>query len=177
MVKKNANDLLFGDRIPAAKFPAVGAEISGTILDLGSRQRRDYDPNKPGSQGNPMWWQDGKPVALASDVARRMELTEDDMVIDPVITLKTDLGDGKADDGRRNLFVNSELLRNALRGAVEPGEKFALGGRLHVKHTGMGEPKKKGSRAPKAYEATYSAPTPEEVAAAKAQAAPDDPWA
>src|SRR3954466_10328563 len=99
MAKQSGLELLFGDKIPGAKFPTIGAEVEGTIISIDSRQRRDYDPKKPGRQGEPMWWQDGSPVALSKDQAKRLDLTADeDGVWDPVILLQTKESTGRGDD-------------------------------------------------------------------------------
>lgn len=177
MAKRSGLDLLFGDKIPGAKFPQIGAEVEGTILSIDSRQRRDYDPKKPGRQGEPMWWQDGSPVAFSKEQAKRLDLTADeDGVWDPVILLQTKESTGRGDDGRRNLFVNSQLMRVALRESTEEGQKFEIGGRLKVTHTGLGEASEAGGNQPKDYEAVYTAPAPK-AAGVRPKPEDDDPWA
>jgi len=178
MARRTGLDLLFGEKIPGVKFPTVGTEVEGVILKIDSRQRKAYDPKKPGRQGEPMWWQDGSPVALSKETARRMDLTEEDMVLDPVVVLQTAEKIGRGDDGRRRLFCNSQLMREALRAStvdLEEGAKWELGGRLRVKHTGMGEAKEEGGREPKDYEAEYTPPKPDDVPPPD-KPANDDPW-
>lgn len=171
-------DLLFGDKIPGIKFPKIGDEVEGVILKIDSRQRKAYDPKKPGRQGDPMWWQDGAPVALSKEIARRMELTEDDMVVDPVIVLKTATITGRGDDGRRRLFCQSMNMYEALRTStadLEEGTKWEIGGRLRVQFTGLGDPSEEGGNPPKEYQAWYTPPKPEDKEADR-PAPSDDPW-
>jgi len=193
----SASDLMFGGAAPAAKFASVGDKITGVIVNEEGRQRNKYDPDKPGCQGGPLWWKNGKPVEMDHAVAESMRLRP---VEDPVLTLalfesdadgnlsiKTD-PEVDGDDGQRRLFVSSQVMFQAIKAAVigAGGKRgFELGAVLSVEFTGMAKPKKKGARAPKDYKATYALPTPESLKLLATVAGgddgaeladPDDPW-
>lgn len=132
------DDLFAGSGAPAFKFESVGTAITGVITGLETRQQTDFD------DGSLKFWDDGKAM---------MEL---------IITMATKLRDPEVedDDGERRLFCRGAML-TALKQAVRKVKetKPAVGGRITVTHSGLGEVKKKGFSAPKLYEVEYEAPS------------------
>src|SRR5690606_40400870 len=106
----SADDFLMGESVPSAKFPAIGATVSGTICEPPVvQQQRDY------TTGELKFWSDGNPM---------MQL---------VVTLQTGERDPGIvdDDGRRRVYVRGQLKRavqRAVKTAGAPG--LAVGGQL-----------------------------------------------
>jgi hypothetical protein len=135
----DANDLLMGGGLAAAKFPTIGTTISGRIVRKPeARQQTDIET------GEPLTFANGDP---------RMQI---------VVSLATaDRDPAKADDdGERALYIKGNML-NAVRDAVRrAGAKgLEVGGTLTVVYTGDGEKKNRAFNAPKLYAAEYVPPT------------------
>lgn len=139
----DANDLLMGGGLAAAKFPEIGTTITGRIVRKPeARQQTDIE------SGEPLTFANGDP---------RMQI---------VVNLATaDRDPAKPDDdGERALYIKGNML-NAIREAVRrTGAKgLEVGGTLTVTYTGDGEKKNRAFNAPKLYSATYVAPTASEA--------------
>lgn len=135
MTDIDPNAFLMGSGGRTAKFPEIGAKVSGCVQDTEVKQQTDFDT------GAPLFWDDGKP---------RMEL---------VVTLETDERDDDDDDGIRKLYVKGQMqqaVADAVRKAGQRG--LATGGRLAVKFDGEEAPTKKGRSPKKLYVARYEAP-------------------
>jgi hypothetical protein len=131
----SAADFLMGGSVPSAKFPTLGATISGRITTEPTvEQQRDY------TTGEPKFWDDGKP---------QMQM---------VVTLATTDRDPAVqdDDGTRRLYVKGQL-KNAVAQAVRAAGARGLevGGVLTVKYIRDGERKNPRFNAPKEYAAQY----------------------
>jgi hypothetical protein len=165
VANNDANSLLMGAG-KHVKFSAKGDGVIGVIVsEPTTGQQRDFD------SGEPATWPDGQP---------KMQI---------VVKLKTqDLDpDDDTDDGERTLYIDKPNMRKAIAAAVKKaGRKgLAIGGVLSVHYTADGERAagKKGGFPPKLFEATYVAPTANEVAVeapkpepkAEAPAAPSVP--
>lgn len=140
----NANDLLMGSGIPAAKFPTIGTAISGRIVrEPEAREQTDF------TTGAVLRWDNGE---------AKMQI---------VVHLATDQRDPQdlSDDGTRALYIKGQML-NAVRGAVRaagaPG--LAVGGTLTITYAGDAEPTKRGFNGAKQYTATYTPPAQAAVA-------------
>jgi len=138
------DDLFAGSGAPSFKFESVGDTVTGVITGLDVRQQTDFD------SGEPKTWDDGKPM---------MEI---------VITVATALRDPdiEDDEGERRVFCRGAML-TALKQAVRKVKetKPAIGGRVTISHSGLGEAKKRGFNAPKLYTVEYEAPSGVAVAA------------
>lgn len=131
-----ANELLSGGSAPAVKFSEIGDKISGKILTAERTQQTDF------TTGQPKFWDDGKPMWQI------------------VVTLATDERDDdiEDDDGTRRVFVRGHMLKAVQAAVRESGRKLEIGGQLRIKHTGLGDPPKKGFHPPKLFEARYEPP-------------------
>ena len=160
----SADDFLMGESVPSAKFPAIGATVSGTICEPPVvQQQRDY------TTGELKFWSDGNPM---------MQL---------VVTLQTGERDPGIvdDDGRRRVYVRGQLKRavqRAVKTAGAPG--LAVGGQLTVTYARDGQPTNPRFNPPKEYTAVYAPPaagatepttSPTASAAPTQQAAQVDP--
>ena len=159
----SADDFLMGESVPSAKFPEIGATVSGTICEPPVvQQQRDY------TTGELKFWSDGNPM---------MQL---------VVTLQTDERDPGIvdDDGRRRVYVRGQLKRavqRAVKTAGAPG--LAVGGQLTVTYARDGQPTNPRFNPPKEYTAVYNPPSgatepttsPTASAAPAQQAAQVDP--
>lgn len=131
--------LMGGGGAPSASFPDIGTVWKGRITEQPQvQQQRDAQTKEL------KFWADGNPM---------MQL---------VVTIQTDKRDAtiQDDDGKRRLFIKSQMLqavRDAVQAAGAPG--LAVGGTLGVKYTGDGERKKGALSAPKVYKASYEPPT------------------
>lgn len=118
----------------AAKFPAIGTTLSGTITAVHPPEpQTDFATKQP----------------IAGKTQVRIELATE--LRDPDIDF---------DDGSRTLYIRGwmtgaigEALRKA--GAKEP----QIGGTLSVTYTGDGTPPQPGFNGPKLYSANYTPPT------------------
>lgn len=133
-----ANDLLMGGGLAAAKFPTVGTTITGRIVRKPeARQQTDIET------GEPLTFANGDP---------RMQIVVN------LATAERD-PDKPEDDGERALYIKGNML-NAIRDAVRKTGAAGLevGGTLTVTYTGDGEKKNRAFNAPKLYTATYVPP-------------------
>ena len=139
----DANDVLFGSGIPAAKFQHPGDTFGGPIVKLEATQMRKFDKktNRPTDELD--YWDNGDPKMQA------------------VVTVRTQHRDASdpSDDGQRKLYISSRYQQNAVKGAVKAAGKRALeiGGILQLTYTHEA-PSEAGPLA-KFYEATYQAPS------------------
>ena len=141
---------IFGEtqKTKSAKFPQPGAQVEGTILEIGDPiQARKWDPN---GKGEPDTWPDGQPKMQAA------------------IKLQTDGRDPEDpdDDGVRNLRVQVAGARkpgsmlNAINTAVAAtgNREPAIGGTLAVRYV-QNDPQSKNPQNPrKMYQARYTPP-------------------
>lgn len=148
----DANALLMGGGIKAAKFDVMGATVVGTITEPPkAQQMKKYQTDELD------FWPSGDP---------KMQI---------VVVLQTDQRDPSDadDDGKRNLFIVPRMMppvRDAVRKTGAPG--LEVGGRLAVQWTsGSGE----GKGNPKEWAADYARPAMDPgalLAGAPAAAAP-----
>jgi hypothetical protein len=137
----DGNDLLGKTARPWAKWPAVGAVVTGTVIDAPSaRQSRNFE------SGEPDTWPNGDP---------KME------VVVPLATSERD-PEIEDDDGERSLVLPVGSARfKAVQAAMKRAGVKALapGGVIAVRYTKDG-PKPKGSKlnAPKEFSAEYTPP-------------------
>jgi hypothetical protein len=146
------DDFLFGGGgSPAAKFPAPGATVKGTVIRATVQQARDLD-NKP------KFWDDGNPVKQL------------------VVWLQTEERNPEIedDDGIRRIFAGGSVkaesksmraaIMEALRKAGSGGRPARLepGGTLAVRYVGDGprNPQRPALNPPKQYVAQYEPPKP-----------------
>ena len=117
-----------GASLEAARFPEVGATVTGQIID--GRKLEDRQPD-----GTVKTWSNGDPMHVW------------------VFDLDT-TGDGSADTA---LWVRGNML-TAIRAALaEAGLKPSDRPKLTVKHHAVGEPKSKGYSPPKLFKAKVEA--------------------
>ncbi|MFF9898472.1 hypothetical protein [Streptomyces longispororuber] len=131
----SADDFLMGGSVPSAKFPTLGATLTGQIASPPTvEQQRDY------TTGDLKFWDDGKP---------QMQM---------VVTLATAERDPAVadDDGTRRLYVKGQMktaIAQAVRASGARG--LEVGGQLTVKYVRDGEKKNPRFNAPKEYAAQY----------------------
>ena len=130
----------------AAKFEAIGDRIEGRILSADAKPQTDIET------GDVKTWSNGDPI------------------LQWVIVLATDLGNGGDDTGERTIYAKGGKftaaegdglsMMEAIKAAVaKAGAKQLLeGGTLVVQHSGLGEKKNKAYSAPKLYKARYTPP-------------------
>lgn len=141
---QDANDFLMGGGVKSAKFEKVGTVVKGTIVAKPELQQQ-RDPK----DGKPQTWDDGSPKQQIK------------------VILATDAKDDADDDGRRAIYVKSNMLKAVQEAVRKAGAKgLEVGGTLAVKYVKDGEKKNKAFNAPKLYAAKYEAPDPMAVAAA-----------
>jgi hypothetical protein len=115
----DADDFLFSGGVPSAKFPAIGAVVTG-IIDAKPevQQQRDYE------SGDPMVWDDGKPrqqIRVVLATGERSDEYDDD-------------------DGLRALYIKGGLLKGVRAAVKKAGAKgLEIGGRLTVTYVSDGE--------------------------------------
>jgi hypothetical protein len=138
--KVDANDLLMGSGLKAAKFDNLGDTVIGTIVDPPKvEQAKKFGAdNKPTAELD--FWPSGDPK------------------LNIVITLQTDQRDPADgdDDGKRRLFVSPRMqntVRDAVKAASAPG--LEVGGRLAVRWVGGTGV---GAGNPREYAAQYARP-------------------
>ena len=122
-------DLLVSGRPPAVKFPGVGDVVTGRVMDVFTMQERIF-----GTQ-DLKFWDDGRPVMSVA------------------VVLETP-------DGPGTLYMGSQKMRLAVGAACKAAKVPGLrpGGMLVVKYTGDEEPRQKGVRGAKLYDAAYDPP-------------------
>jgi len=139
----DANDVLFGSGIPAAKFTSPGESYGGPIVKLEATQMRKFDKktNRPTDELD--YWDNGDPKMQA------------------VVTVRTQHRDASdpSDDGQRKLYISSRYQQNAVKAAVKNAGKrqLEIGGVLSLTYTHEA-PSEAGPLA-KFYEASYSPPS------------------
>lgn len=137
----DANDVLFGGGIPAAKFVSPGDTFAGPITKLEAQQARKFDKGKPTDELD--YWPNGDPKMVA------------------VATLKTAHRDPSdpSDDGQRKLYIASRDMQGKVREAVKLAgqRKLDLGGVLQVTYTH--EEKSESGLMAKMYQVSYNAPS------------------
>lgn len=131
------NDVMFPESIPTFKFEQIGDSVEGVVVKQEASQQTDV------ATGESLFWDDGRP---------RMQV---------VYVLLTALNDPNIedDDGRRRVFVKSDMMR-AVRDAVKHvgRRKIVNGATLAIRYAADGVPPRKGLSAPKLYQADYSVP-------------------
>lgn len=185
MTRQNpdANDLLFGNAIPAVSWDK-GTVVRFRVVDQSSIHRREVkfnnDTNKY-EQGDFLYWDGRKPVTYETD--RK--------VLDPVITVQTTFLKWEAvsdqtkkvgaDDGMRRIVVKGRKAEGSILDAVRKAfevaglRKIAPGQYGEISCTGEGKALRKGMNAPKLYAATWYAEAPEWAdQVPSAEAATDD---
>lgn len=135
----DANDLLMGGGLAAAKFPTIGTSITGRIVRKPEVRQQTHIET-----GEPLTFANGDP---------RMQI---------IVSLATEEreADNPDDDGERALYIKGNMLgaiRDAVRKASAKG--LEVGGVLTVAYIADGEKKNKAFNAPKLYNATYVPPT------------------
>jgi hypothetical protein len=137
----DANDVLFGGGIPAAKFESPGDTFAGPITKLEASQARKFKDGKPTDELDT--WPNGDPKMVA------------------VATLKTAHRDPSdpSDDGQRKLYIASRDMQAKVREAVRLAgqRKLDIGGVLQVTYTG--DVKTDSGLYAKVYEVSYNAPS------------------
>lgn len=134
----DANDFLMSGGIPSAKFPEVGATVTGRITQRPEvQQQRDFDT------GELLTWDDGTPrkqvkVVLATD-ERDPEIPDD--------------------DGTRAVYVKANLQKAVQQALRKAGARLEVGGVLTITYVADGEVKRRGMNPPKLYVAEYVPPT------------------
>ncbi|MEO3851726.1 hypothetical protein ABGB09_29560 [Streptomyces sp. B8F3] len=132
----SAEDFLMGGGVASAKFPTIGAAVSGRITERPVvEQQRDF------TTGELKFWDDGKPMQQL------------------VVTLATAERDpaNPEDDGTRRLYVKGQM-KNAVAQAVRTAGARGLevGGVLSVTYARDGQKTNPRFNAPKNYEAQYT---------------------
>jgi hypothetical protein len=144
-MSNESQDFLFGGGVPSAKFPEIGATVTGTITEEPRLdEQRDLE-------GEVKTWSNGDTMKML------------------VVTLATTDRDPdiEDDDGLRRLYVKgskdpkSKSMTAAIGAAVRKAKANGLevGGRLTIRYSGDGEQERKGFNAPKQYDATYEPPS------------------
>ena len=144
-MSNESQDFLFGGGVPSAKFPAIGATVTGTVTEEPRLDdQRDLD-------GEVKTWSSG-------DTMKMLVVTLATPERDPAI---------EDDDGLRRLYVKgskdpkSKSMTAAIGAAVRKAKANGLevGGRLTITYSGDGEQERKGFNAPKQYDAVYEPPS------------------
>ena len=137
---------LGGDAGNSFSFEAVGAAVTGQVLDLTEQQQTDLQT------GEPKVFSNGQPMMMY-----RVDLQTTDR--DP---------NNPMDDGKRSVYLkgsrtaDSQSSLAAVLAAVKQatgGTNIATGGTLTLQYVGDGVPKQRGFNAPKLYAASYQPPT------------------
>lgn len=133
-----ASEFLMGGGTASAKFPQVGATVTGRIVrEPEVQQQKDF------TTGELKFWNDGKPMQQLQ------------------VILATDERDPEVadDDGERAVYVKGNLLKAVREAVRKAGAKgLDVGGTLTVTYSGDGEVTKRGFNAPKLYTASYVPP-------------------
>lgn len=159
----DANDLLFGNTIPALAFDK-GTKVRFRVVDQSSIHRREVKYNADTGryeQGDFMYWDGKKPVTYETD--RK--------VLDPVLTVQTTFLNWEAvsdqtkrigaDDGMRRIVIKGRKAEGSILEAVRKAcadagvRKIEAGQYGEIECTGEGKPLRKGMNPPKIYTATW----------------------
>jgi hypothetical protein len=140
----DANDLIMGSSVEAAKFANIGDLVQGTIVKIGDKvQARKFRTD--GKLGDLATWDDGQPIWQV-----RIDIQTD--VRDPLI---------QNDDGIRGLYVRAgSELRKVVQEAVRMSgsKEILVGGFLGVQF--IGEEPSGAAVDKKLYQAVYRPPNP-----------------
>lgn len=137
---------LGGDAGNSFSFDYIGAQVTGTVLDLVEQQQTDMQTGEPKTFSN------GQPMMMY-----RVDLQTQER--DP---------NNPMDDGRRSIYLKGSRAPEtqsslaAVLAAVKQATgtaNIATGGTLTVQYVGDGQPKQRGFSAPKLYAASYQPPT------------------
>ena len=137
---------LGGDAGNSFAFDHVGAQVTGTVLDLVEQQQTDLQT------GEPKTFTNGQPMMMY-----RVDLQTQER--DP---------NNPMDDGRRSIYLKGSRAPEtqsslaAVLAAIKQATgtaNIATGGTLTVQYVGDGQPKQRGFNAPKLYAASYQPPT------------------
>lgn len=134
--EKDANELLMSAGVPSAKFPEIGATVSGRIIKKPVvQQMRDFETNEP------LTYEDGNPKQQI------------------VITLETNLSEDDDDDGVRNLYAKAQM-QAAIRAAVRKSGARGLevGGQLTVTYHADRPSQNRRMKPTKLFKAAYIPP-------------------
>lgn len=133
----SADDFLMGGGVPSAKFPQIGAKVTGSIArEPEVQQQTDFD------SGKPMFWDDGKPKLQAKVVLQTNERDPAD----------------PEDDGQRAVYIKGQMQKAIATAVRAAGAKrLEVGGTLTVTYAADGERKGK-LNPPKVYTASYESP-------------------
>lgn len=187
MTRQNpdANDLLFGNAIPAVAWDK-NTEVKFRVIEQGSIHRREVKYNNDTGryeQGDYLYWDGKKPVTYETD--RK--------VLDPVITIQTTFTKWEAvsdqtkkvgeDDGMRRVVIKGRKAEGSIMDAVRKAcadagvRKIEPGQYGIIRCTGEGKAVRKNMNAPKLYAAEWFLTPPEwasQVPAGDAAADDDD---
>ena len=187
MTRQNpdANDLLFGNAIPAIAWDK-GTEVKFRVIEQGSIHRREVKYNNDTGryeQGDYLYWDGKKPVTYETD--RK--------VLDPVITIQTTFTKWEAvsdqtkkvgtDDGMRRVVIKGRKAEGSIMDAVRKAcadagvRKIEPGQYGIIRCTGEGKAVRKNMNAPKLYAAEWFLTPPawaDQVPAGDATAPDDD---
>ena len=140
----DANDLIMGSSVEAAKFAKIGDLVQGTIVKIGDKQQaRKFRTD--GKLGDLATWDDGQPIWQV-----RIDIQTD--VRDPMI---------QHDDGIRGLYIRAgSELRKVVQEAVRMSgsKEIVVGGFLGVQF--VGEEPSGAAVDKKLYAAVYRPPNP-----------------
>lgn len=171
MTRQNpdANDLLFGNAIPAVAFD-TGTVVRFRVVEQGSIHRREVKYNTDTGryeQGDFLYWDGKKSVTYETD--RK--------VMDPVLTVQTTFLKWEAvsdqtkkvgaDDGMRRIVVKGRKAEGSLMEAVRAAcsdagvRKIEAGQYGEIECTGEGTPLRKKMNPPKLYAAKWYLTPPE----------------
>lgn len=130
-------DDLYGSGAPALKFPNVGDEVEGLIMDIQRIQGTDIDT------GQPEVWPDGNPRYTT------------------VVTLQTNERTDDEDDGMRSLWCSGgrfTALRNAIRRAwpAKPALDQVVGATLQMRYHHQEQPSRRGLSGRKVFACTIT---------------------
>lgn len=137
---------LGGDAGNSFSFDYIGAQVTGTVLDLVEQQQTDMQTGEPKTFSN------GQPMMMY-----RVDLQTQER--DP---------NNPMDDGRRSIYLKGSRAPEtqsslaAVLAAIKQATgtaNIATGGTLTVQYVGDGQPKQRGFSAPKLYAASYQPPT------------------
>lgn len=134
----SANDFLMSGGTTSAKFPEIGATVTGSIIrEPEVQQQRDFQT------GEPKFWDDGKPMQQLQ------------------VVLSTDQRDPENpdDEGERAVYIKGQMQKAVREAVRKSGAKgLAVGGKLTVTYTADGEAKGR-LNPPKIYAAAYEPPS------------------
>lgn len=167
-----------GEKVASYKFQGIGDVVVGTVLDQFVTQQTDFATKEK------LYFDNGEP-RMQMNVTLQTDLRNWEKVTRPLTDDKDQPLPGSADDGKRRIYIKSDMQRavgEAIKAAGAPG--LRNGGKLAVKKSGEKDTGK-GNPLP-LYEARYQAPAEGDdlwgtgdSQPAQTQSAPasDDPWA